>query len=179
MTVKRNAFIALALAALLALSGIASAESVSSARRRQDEARRRRAAAAARIDAARASDRQLEAAVRALDSNILAQQAETESARQAHAVAVAELEALTARLDATRQQRDTLRTQVRDRAIAAYVNPSGPAVTRVFTARDLTEATRKRELLDHVMSGNGQLLDRLKATEEDLAIAEAILARRA
>jgi murein DD-endopeptidase MepM/ murein hydrolase activator NlpD len=173
MTVKRHAFIALVLAALVVLSGIADAQSVSSARRRQTEARARRAQVAARINAARATDRQLENAVRALDAHILGQQAETDAARQAAAVAQRELDELTAKLTATRQQRDTLRTQVRQRAIAAYINPTGTAIARVFTAKDITEATRKRELLDQVMSGNGEFLDRLHATEEDLAIAEA------
>ena len=173
MTVKRHAFIALVVAVLVVLSGIADAQSVSSARRRQAEARARRAQVAARINAARATDRQLEHAVRALDSHILGQQAETDAARQAAAVAQRQLAELTAKLDATRQQRDTLRTQVRQRAIAAYINPTGTAIARVFTAKDISEAARKRELLDQVMAGNGQFLDRLRATEEDLAIAEA------
>jgi murein DD-endopeptidase MepM/ murein hydrolase activator NlpD len=177
MTVKRHAFVALALLTLLVWTGIASAESVSSARSRQAEARRRRAAIAAKIDAARASDRQLENAVRALDAHILGQQAETDAARQAAAVAERELKELTAKLEATRKQRDVLRTQVKDRAIAAYINPTGTAIARVFTAKDITEATRKRELLDQVMSGNGELLDRLHATEEDLGIAQAAQAK--
>jgi murein DD-endopeptidase MepM/ murein hydrolase activator NlpD len=172
MTVKRHAFVALVLVALLVLSGIASAESVSSARRRQTEARQRRAQAAARIDAARASDRQLENAVRALDAHIVGQQAETDAARQAASVAERELADLTAKLDATRKRRDGLRDQVRERAVAAYMNPNGGAITRVLSAKDLTEAARKRELLDQVMSGNGEVLDRLEATEEDLGVAQ-------
>ena len=172
MTVKRRAFVALVLVALVALSGIASAESVSSARRRQADARQRRARAAARIDAARASDRQLENAVRALDAHIVGQQAETDAARQAASVAERELVELTARLRATQKRLDDLRDQVRERAVAAYMNPNGGAITRVLSAKDLTEAARKRELLDQVMSGNGEVLDRLKATEEDLGIAQ-------
>ena len=172
MTVKRRAFVALVLVALVALSGIASAESVSSARRRQADARQRRARAAARIDAARASDRQLENAVRALDAHIVGQQAETDAARQAASVAERELVELTAKLRATQKRLDDLRDQVRERAVAAYMNPNGGAITRVLSAKDLTEAARKRELLDQVMSGNGEVLDRLEATEEDLGIAQ-------
>lgn len=155
------------------LSGIAGAESVSSARRRQAEARRCRAEVATRLNAARATDRQLENAVRALDTHILGQQAETDAARQAAAVAQRQLDELTLKLETTRKERDQLRTQMRERAIAAYINPTGTAIARVFTAKDITEATRKRELLDQVMSGNGLVLDRLRATEEDLGIAQA------
>jgi murein DD-endopeptidase MepM/ murein hydrolase activator NlpD len=173
MTVKRRAFVALVLAALLVLSGIASAESVSSARRRQAAARQRRAQVAAKLDAARASDRQLENAVRALDSHIVGQQAETAAARQAANAAASELREVTAKLEATRTRRDDLRTQVRERAVAAYINPRGGAITRVLSAKDLTEASRKRELLDQVMSGNTEVLDHLRATEEDLAVAQA------
>jgi murein DD-endopeptidase MepM/ murein hydrolase activator NlpD len=172
MTVKRRAFVALVLVALVVLSGIASAESVSSARRRQADAPQRGARAAARNAGARASDRQLENAVRALDAHIVGQQAETDAARQAASVAERELADLTAKLEATQKRRDGLRDQVRERAVAAYMNPSGGAITRVLSAKDLTEAARKRELLDEVMSGNGEVLDRLKATEEDLGIAQ-------
>lgn len=172
MTVKRRAFVALVLVALMVLSGIASAESVSSARRRQAEARQRRAQAAARIDAARASDHQLENAVRALDAHIVGQQAETDAARQAASVAERELTDLTAKLEATRKRLDGLRAQVRERAVAAYMNPNGGAITRVLSAKDLTEAARKREILDQVMSGNGEVLDRLKAAQEDIGVAQ-------
>lgn len=176
MTSKKSAFIALALVALVSVTGVAGAETVSSARRRQTEARARRAQIAARLQTARASDRQLEAAVRTLDSHILGQQAQTDAARQAAAAAQRALAAAEARLGRTRRQRDALRSAVKARAVAAYMNPSGGTLSHVLASADLTEATRKRELLDEIMSGDTSLLDKLRATEDDLAFEQARLA---
>ena len=170
---KKFAFLALVLAVVLGLTSVSGAESVSTARRRQASARAKRAQLAARLDAARASDRQLENAVRALDTHIRGQQAETDAARQAASAAQQALDAANAQLDRTRRERDQLRALVKQRAVAAYVNPSGNVLTSVLNAKDITEATRKRELLDEVLSGNQQILDRLRASEEDLTIEQA------
>src|SRR5438105_749802 len=166
---SRPALVALVVALVLGLAAPARADSASTARRRQAAVRAKRAHIAAQLDAARASDRQLAAAVRELDSNIGTQQAAAAAATQASQAANAAVAAGTARLDDTRRRRDSLRRTVKQRALLAYVSPGETVLSEVLSSRDITEATRKRALLDQVVGGEHELLDRLRVSEEDLA----------
>jgi murein DD-endopeptidase MepM/ murein hydrolase activator NlpD len=171
-TLRRHALLALVLLLVLGLAAPAQADSVSTARRRQAAAKAKRAQLAARVNAARASDRQLESAVRALDSHIATQQAGTDAARQAAHAADQALAAVQTRLVTTQRQVTELRAAVKNRAVAAYVTPSGSGISEVLDSHDLNEASRKREMLDQVVGGNRSDLERLRATEEDLVLAQ-------
>ena len=161
----------------MGLAAPAHAQSVSSARRKQAAAKARRARVAAQLDAARASDRQLQAAVQALNNHIASQQAGTDAARQAAAAADQALAAVQTKLANTQRQATQLRTAVKSRAVAAYVTPSGTGISQVLESRDLNEATRKREMLDQVVGGDRSDLERLKATEDDLSLAQQQLGK--
>lgn len=147
----------------------ASGDPVAAARRQRAEARARRARLAARIDAARASDRELERAVAALDANIRSQAALADAARQAATLADAALAAASARLERAQAAYARLRSAVRARAVAAYVSPRSSALAPVLDSRDFTEASRKRELLEQVLGDNRDLLERLAVLRADVA----------
>lgn len=147
----------------------AAGDPVAAARRQRAEARARRARLAARIDAARASDRELERAVAALDANIRSQAALADAARQAATLADATLAAASARLERAQAAYARLRSAVRARAVAAYVNPRSSALAPVLDSRDFTEASRKRELLEQVLGDNRDLLERLAVLRADVA----------
>ena len=136
---SRPALVALVVALVLGLATPARADSVSSARRRQAAVRAKRARIAARLDAARAPDRQLAAAVHELDNNIGVQQAAAASATQASQAADAAVAAATARLNETRRQRDALKRTVKQRALLAYVSPSETVLSEVLSSRDITD----------------------------------------
>lgn len=154
----------------------AAGDPVATARRKRAEAQARRARLAARIEAARASDRELERAVAALDANIRAQAALTDAARQAAAVADAALADAAARLARAEAAYGRLRAAVRARAIAAYVNPRTTAIAPVLASRDFAEASRKRELVDQVLGDNRDLLERLAVVRADVAAERERLA---
>ena len=174
-TTMRMARLALVALLVLALQPPAGAESTSRARQRQAEARARRARIAARIDTLRASDRQLADAVRALDSNIVAQQAGTDAARQAAAAADLALATAKARLEATERELAQRRQAVVDRAVAAYVEPGGGMMADLVSARNISEATRKRALFENVIADDRSIVERLRAVEEDLVVQREVL----
>jgi murein DD-endopeptidase MepM/ murein hydrolase activator NlpD len=180
MTARRRiACAALALWVTVGLSqppAGAAGDSVAAARRRRAEAQARRARIAARIDAARASDRELERAVAALDANIRAQAALADAARQAAAVADAALADASSRLRRAEAAYTRLRAAVKARAVAAYVSPRATTLGPVLASRDFAEASRKREILDQVMGGNRDLLERLAVLRADVAAERERLA---
>lgn len=144
--------------------------STASERDRQTSVRQRRARAAAQLDALRASDRQLERAVAALDAQVNAQAARAAAAEQAASVAAAQhrdAERRVAELDA---RIVTLRAAVKQRAVSAYVNPVGDGVGTLLQARDLDELSRKRELLAVVATNGRAEVDALGAAREDQQI---------
>jgi murein DD-endopeptidase MepM/ murein hydrolase activator NlpD len=174
---RRPALYALVVLLLLGLIEPAGAETAGSARRRQAATRARRARVAAQIDTLRASDAELERAVRALDTQVVAQVARADAARQAVQAADAALADAESRLRATQQELETRRRAVINRAVFSYVNPYGGLVGEVVTAKNLAEASRKQELLEFVTGGDRVLVDRLRATEDDLTVLQGQLSK--
>jgi murein DD-endopeptidase MepM/ murein hydrolase activator NlpD len=174
---RRPALCALVVLLLLGLFEPAGAETSRAARRRQAETRTRRARVAAKIDTLRASDAELERAVRALDTQVVAQVARADAARQAVQAAEAALADAEARLRATELELETRRRAVVNRAVVSYVNPYGGLLGEVVNAKDLAEATRKQELLEFVTGGDRVLVDRLRAVQEDLTSLQGRLTK--
>jgi murein DD-endopeptidase MepM/ murein hydrolase activator NlpD len=154
----------------------AAGDPVATARRKRAEAQAKRARLVARIQAARASDRELEQAVATLDANIRAQASLADAARQAAAVADAALADASARLARAQAAYGRLRAAVRARAIAAYMSPRAGTIAPVLASRDFAEASRKRELVEQVMGDNRDLLERLAVLRADVAAERERLA---
>ncbi|PLS75639.1 MAG: hypothetical protein CYG61_06220 [Actinobacteria bacterium] len=143
-------------------------ESLSSARQKREAARQKRARLATQLNALRASDAQLTAAVAVLTRQVRAQQAGADTARQAVQAALTAVAEAEARITSTEKEVVTLRTAVVNRAVSAYVRPERSSFVDVIGARDLTEASRRSSMLAQVTNRDRDVLDRLRSLRQDL-----------
>ena len=162
------ASVALVLAFVVGLATPAGAASSGDARRRQQEVRSARARKAAQLNAMKASDEELDHAVKVLSDEVQVQGAKLAAARQAVQAADAAVKEAEDRIRATEQQIGTLQAQVVSRAVATYMRPQESDLKEVIAAKDLGEATRRASMLRQVQNTNRDILDRLRATRQDL-----------
>jgi murein DD-endopeptidase MepM/ murein hydrolase activator NlpD len=148
------------------------AESLSSVREKREAARRKRAKLASDLNHLRASDAQLSRAVKVLDRQVAAQQADADAARQAVQAALAAVAESEARIRATETEMGELHAAVVNRAVSVYVRPKDNALAGVIGARDLGEASRRSSLLAQVTNKDRDVLDRLRAMREDLGLEQ-------
>ena len=163
----------LILALLAPMAPAGAAQSITTAKKKREELRQERARAAAKLNALKASDAQLEKAVEALRTQANAQMAKVASARQAAGAADAAVAQADARLAATEAEMTTLRTQITERAVAAYVRPHAGVFTGLSGAKDLSDASRRHSLLAQVANSDNDVVDRLRAAKEDQGIEQA------
>ena len=100
----------------------------------------KKVAAAAKLDALKADDLELEAAVRTIDAGIAVQSSETDAARQAANAATVAVDAAAARLAATERKAADLRSRATAVAVQAYIHPSACWSSR--TARSSPSTSR-------------------------------------
>lgn len=172
---SRRPLVAIAVLVALALAQPAQAQSISETRRKRDEVRQKKAQVASELDALNASDEQLEAAVGVLTGQVKAQEASAQAAGQALQAAMSAVAEAEARLAATRNRLAGLRHAVVGRAVSAYVRPQEEGITEVIQAKDVGEASRRRTLLNQVNNNDRNVMDQLKAVNEDLTIQQAEL----
>jgi peptidoglycan hydrolase CwlO-like protein len=170
------------LACLVLIVGIAApvpaAAATRDAKTRELEQRRReiekkKAAAAGQIDVLRASDEKLEQALALLDRNLSRQEAAVAAARQAADVAASEASRLRRDQETTVARLGELRLQLRDVAVDVYVHGPNSVFGAALGAKDLTEATRRQQLLGVVVNRQTDVADELRAAEEDLGVQRA------
>jgi len=167
--------VAFAVLVSLAFAQPVRAESLSETRRKQAAARQRQAQVAAQLNAAQASDAELESAVGVLSGQVKAQEANAQAAGQAVRAAMAAVAEAEDRLAATRKRLGELRTAVVGRAVSAYMRPQEEGITDVIKAKDLGEASRKRTLLNQVNNSDRNVMDQLRAVGQDLSLQQAQL----
>jgi LAS superfamily LD-carboxypeptidase LdcB len=138
------------------------------------EVQRKRAAVAAEIDTLKATDAQVEAALRTLNANVESQTASLRDAERRSAEADAALEAATAEVRAKEAQIVELDTAVKELAIAAYIQPpSSAGLVDSLAAENIGEAELKQSLLEAKSSNQLDVLDQLERAREDLETARA------
>jgi murein DD-endopeptidase MepM/ murein hydrolase activator NlpD len=133
----------------------------------RDAARAKKTQLARELNALSATEDQLEDAAKALDDDVKAVTAQVEGARQAAAVADAELTRAQAAVDATETRVEYMTRLLVGRAVARFMAPDALGPDLVSTD-DLAESARKQTLLDTVASKDRDLLDQLGAAKEDL-----------
>jgi LAS superfamily LD-carboxypeptidase LdcB len=136
----------------------------------RDQVRKKKAQVAARLDVLKANDAQIQRALDAMEANVSAQQARVASARQAATTAERAFADATRAEQAKQAELDTLEGRVKKLAVDAYVNPTTGDIAATLSSKSLSEATRKRELLQFRVNRNTDLVDRLKAAREDLGV---------
>jgi hypothetical protein len=170
---RHAATASLALALLLAslvLPATAGADTASD----RAEVQRKKAAAAADIDTQRATDAQVEAALRTLNANVASQTASLRDAERKSAEADAALEAATQRVQAKQAEIAELDAAVKELAIAAYIQPPESAgLVDSLAASNIGEAELKRSLLEAKSANQLDVLDQLERARQDLETARA------
>jgi murein DD-endopeptidase MepM/ murein hydrolase activator NlpD len=127
----------------------------------------KRVKAARELKALQASDAQLAQAVKTLDAQVQATDLQTESARQSVKAARISLNLAESRLHQAESALARVRGQLVSRALAEY-KQQGSLDNSLGSSADISEAIRRRALLDHVTKVDNDVIDELHATREDL-----------
>ena len=133
--------------------------------------RQQRASVAGEVNALKATDAQVDRALRDLQANVAGQQAllaeaqrAANQAAEAHTAAVAAVEAKEAEIDA-------LQDEIRQFAVEAYVHPPGDDALAAMDTEDPGDAAERRAMLEMQNRNDADLLDRLSAAQEDLEVS--------
>jgi len=137
----------------------------------------KKAEAAAQLDILKASDADLDAAVKALDAGVQVQATTTTAAQQALRSAEVDLGTAQGRLASTEARMGGLRVKASEAAIRAYVHPGGDTLLEIVRAKDLGEASRRQTLLAHVVSSDRDIVDQMRAARQDEQFEKENLAK--
>ena len=170
------------LTAFIVLASIAAGAPLraQSATDEREQVREQREQTEGAIDVLRASNADLENAVQQLQGKVRTQEAAKRDAERALEAAQAEVRAAEARVEAARAQIVELRGEAELRAIEAYINPESETDSgEIVAAENLAEAARRQAFLSTVTTRKTDVLDQIRATEEDMVLAEgdAVAAR--
>lgn len=145
----------------------------------RERVRAQKANVASEVDALKATDAQVEAALGALQSNVAGQEALLAEAKRAAAEAERAVVTATAAVDAKTAEIEGLRDEIRKFAVEAFVHPPSDVAMAALDSDDPGQAAEKRALLKIQNAGDSDLLDRLGAAEEDLEVERGIAAEAA
>lgn len=162
------AAVALVLAALL-VGFVPAANGSSDPRAERERVRSQKATTAAQVDALQASDAEVDRALQDLDDNVRGQQAAYADAQRAAADAEREADEARQAETAKQQEIDELRERVSRLAIETYVNPPTDDFLQSFEADTASEAMQRKALLELRSGRDTDVLDELKAAEDELA----------
>jgi len=142
------------------------------ARSERADVQRKRAALASQIDATRATDAQVEAALAALQANVATQTAALRDAERRSAEADAALAEATARVQEKQAEIAALTKAVEDLAVETFIRPpSSESLLDSLESENIGEAELKQALLEAKSSNQLDALDQLDRAREDLEIA--------
>lgn len=161
----------IACASLVVVSNLAGAADQDDLRERRDEARREAAEAASEVDALEADQDEVTGALRDLERDVAAEQAnladiERRLAEAEHAVANAR-----AAEQAAVEHISQIEQQLRDFAVSAYIDSNDVDAESVLAAPSAEAASRRQTLTEFAVGDQEDLVDALKAQREDLEIA--------
>ncbi len=159
-----------AVAALFStLPALAQTDEIDRAKQEREATRAEAAALAADLDPLLARDAELEAAVESLELHVATQQAKLDAIQQSLAVSRAEADVAAERVVAMQLEIGRIRAALMARAVEAYVSPDSQRVDVILTSDDVTVAAHKRALLDTISTNEADLIDQLRAAEDQLA----------
>jgi murein DD-endopeptidase MepM/ murein hydrolase activator NlpD len=163
--------VAALLAALQLAPVLAGAQTgeIDDAKTEREDLRRQQAEVASELDPLLAEDAELEAAVAALNAHVATQLAKLDSIQQALGLAEREVDQAGQRVSAMQGDIDLLRGQLQAEAVEAYVNPGGDLLQQLLSSSDLGEAATRRALLDSVTTNQADVVDQLRAKEDELS----------
>lgn len=164
------AALAAALSLILIVVGVVPAFAASGdPRSERERVRSQKASLASEVDALRASDAEVEAALQALDANVRGEQAAYADAASAAEEAERVVAEASAAERAKQAEIDALRARVAQFAVQTYVNPPTDDFLQDFEASSASEAAQRKALLELQSGRDVDVLDELKAAERELA----------
>lgn len=169
-TLSRRAAIG-ALAAVLGL-GLAGTAAIADPADERERVREELAAATEDLDALRATDEEVTAALGALEDDVRTQQARLEDAQLA--AQQAEAEAARAQEDEAQAiaARDEVEVRLSDLAVRSYVGAgSRDPIFQFLASEDIDVATRRSALTNIAAGNEADLIDEMAALEEEASLA--------
>ena len=130
--------------------------------------RAQRAKVAGDVNALKATNAQVDRALSDLNANVSGQQALYSEAQRSANQAEQAQAAAEAAVAAKQAEIGTLKVGIRKFAVEAFVHPPGDDALAAMDTSDPGKAAEKRALLDLQNTNNSDLLDRLRAAEQDL-----------
>ncbi|MEZ5320997.1 MAG: M15 family metallopeptidase [Microthrixaceae bacterium] len=141
--------------------------------RRREQVRSAKATSAAKVDALKASDAQIRAALATISDNISTQTAQLDDARAAAATAEAERIAAEAAEARARKEAAELRTRIKRQALDAFTNNGLDMTLQILSADSLTEASQ-RNTWRMLQSGDSlDTAEHYRTVQDQLATARA------
>lgn len=136
--------------------------------------RRQQIAASKNLNIARIESDQLAGALAEIDSEVALKSAQLESTRLQLGTALAQAEEATIALTETLDEKKRLLSQVTDLAVAGFLEAAAREGL-IFDVGDVNEAVRQDFMLRESNAAPNEILNQLRAIEEDNAIAKATL----
>ncbi len=140
----------------------------------RERLRRQQIAAAKELSFAKLESQDLATALAAIDAEVAEKSAQLESTRLQLGTALAQAEEATIALEETRDQSEQLLSQVTDLAVAGFLEAAAREGI-IFDVGDINEAVRQDFMLKESNTAPTEVLDQLRAIEEDHSIAKATL----
>lgn len=167
---RRSLSVAILLAVLFAfgLPRLASSAPADDPRAEREQVRAERARVAAQIDTSKASLDEIDAALTVLEENLATQEAALDRTEAELAQAVKDVADAQSAIETLTGQIGALKIEMRDRAVAAFVNPPGDDMLTVLEANDFTTASAQRFYLGLRAQDDADLSDQLQGATEDL-----------
>lgn len=170
---RRMIGLCLAVLALLGTMTLAaeSQQSAEEARQQRDQARKEKEEAARELDAAKAADEEVYAALVAITSVVNAQQADIAEVERQIAANQATAEAAAEAILAAEAEEAALADELTAMAVAGFVN-RGEERGSVFQSADVVEALRQESLLEQANGDTTDLLEQMRNVREDRELAQ-------
>ncbi len=162
MTAARRRLSVFAVTAALFVGLVAPQAQAATASKKEQQVQKAR-----ELQALKASDTQLLAAVKTLDAQVQTADAKTQSGRQSVKAAQSAANAAQSRLTLAEKAMARVRGSLVKRAVDEYKRPQNFALTQM-SSEDVNAASRRKALLDVVNATDTDALDQLRATREDL-----------
>ena len=140
---------------------------------KRDQVRSIKAKTAAQVDALKATDAEVTAALADLSNNITGQAALLEEAKRGVTQAEAEEAASLAAEDAAANELGDIRVSIKAHAVEAYVSSPPDDALAFLSAASITDAVNRKTLLEVQTAKNLDSAERYRSVQEDLAIARA------
>ena len=136
---------------------------------KRDSVRKQAASKASQVDALKASDAEVTAALNTLTSNVNAQRDKLEEAERAVDQAKADQAAAEAAQAAKQKELDDLVLKMNDSAVTSFISMDS-SDTSTVNANDINDAVCKRTLMSVQASQNISLTEQFRSVQEDLEI---------